>query len=324
MITGNFNTVSERIEETFTNSEGNLYGLGSTLEGFGVNQCLYEFILDKAWVTGQSDEEWVNNLADRRVGAKDAVARDAWRAMMDEIYVEYSRVGQSTLTCAHPCLEGNWHWTTKPAYGYTYDQIWNIWRIFLQTNSERDTYKFDVVNVGRQFLGDYFLEVRNEFSKAYKKRNVETMKQCAAKMLEIMDDMDRLVACHSAFSFKNWVDAARTFGMTDAEKDYYEKNARTLISVWGDSYSLSDYASRSWAGFISSFYKARWEMFLNEVIDCVQKGRKFDQKAYDARCWDFECAWTEPSHKVIYPEAGDPVAVAREIFEKYNSEMESK
>ncbi len=325
MMAGNFHTCSERLETTFAQAGDNLYGLGSTLEGFGVNQFFYEFILDKAWDSKMSDEEWVNKLADRRFGKVNPIYRDAWKALTDEVYVEFSRTGQAPLTCAHPCLTGNWHWTTKPAVGYTPEQIYRIWGRFLeaaeQVNPEqdglRDTYLYDIVNAGRQYLGDHFGEVRDEFTKAYEAKDLKAMDAKGQEMLELIDDMDRLLACHRQFALKDWIDDARTFGDTEEQKDYYEQNARTLISVWGDSYHLSDYASRTWAGFMTSFYKARWEMFINDVMAAVKAGRKFDQKAYDAKCWEFECGWTSPDVEIIFPEEGDALATAKELYTKY-------
>ncbi len=325
MMTGNFDLVSARIEDTFESTQGNLYGLGSTLEGFGVNQFMYEFVLDKAWDSGMSDEEWVNTLADRRFGKVNPVYREAWQELTDSVYVEFSRTGQATLTCAHPCLTGNWHWTTKPAEGYTAEQMYAIWGKLLEASAQvdpqqdglRDTYLYDIVNAGRQYLGDHFLEVRDEFTKAYNAKNIKTLEAKGREMLELLDDMDRMVACHRQFSLEEWIEDARTFGETEEQKDYYEQNARTLISVWGDSYHLSDYASRAWSGLISSFYKARWEMFINDVVAAAKAGHKFDQKAFDAKCWEFECGWTKPEVEINFPEAGDALETAKELYTKY-------
>jgi len=161
------------------------------------------------------------------------------------------------------------------------------------------------------------MAVRDQFTEAYKSGDLPLMQEKAAMMLDIIDDMDRLVACHPEFSLKDWVDMARSFGETPQQKDYYETNARTLVSVWGDSYHLSDYASRAWAGMLSSFYKVRWEMFLKEVMDSFKAGVPFDAKAFDARIWEFENAWAKSSHEIDYPEPGDPVATAKEIIAKY-------
>ena len=317
MVSGNFRTVSSRIDDALANGGDNLVGMGSTLEGFGVNMFMYEYILDRAWNTGVSDDEWINVLADRRLGYADENVRQAWKTLCDEVYTEHSKTGHATLTCAHPALEGNWHWTTKPSLNYSVETLWGIWETLLAADSDRDTYKYDVVNLGRQVLGDMFLAVRDEFTTAYRAGNQEAMQQKADLMLEIIDDMDRLVACHPEFSLKDWIDMARSFGNTPEEKDYYETNARTLVSVWGDSYHLSDYASRAWAGMLGTFYKVRWEMFIQDVMTAYETGVPFDAKAFDAKIWEFENVWAQAGHEIEYPQPGDPVAVAKEIAAKY-------
>lgn len=317
MLSGNFRTVSSRLEDAFANGGDNLYGIGSTLEGFGVNRFMYEYLLDRAWNTGTDDDRWIENLADRHAGKADPDMREAWRILCDQIYTEHSKTGHATLTCAHPCLEGNWHWTTKPSGNYSLDTVWNVWGLLLGVDSDRDSYRYDVVNVGRQALGDLFLRERDRFTEAYRKGDIQTMKSQSERMLGIIADMDRLVACHPEFSLKDWVSAARDFGVTDAQKDYYETNARTLVSVWGDSYHLSDYASRAWAGMLSTYYMERWRMFLDEVISSAESGRAFDQKEFDARCWDFECRWADSSYALSYPEPGDGLVVAAELYGKY-------
>lgn len=317
MMSGNFRTVSSRITDALENGGGNLVGMGSTLEGFGVNMFMYEYVLDRAWDTGISDDEWIETLADRRLGYADENVRRAWKTICDEVYTEHSKTGHATLTCAHPALEGNWHWTTKPSLNYEPETLLSVWETLLAAESDRSTYDYDVVNVGRQFLGDRFLRVRDDFTASYKAGDLKGMERNGALMLEIIDDMDRLVACHPEFSLKDWVDMARSFGQTPQQKDYYETNARTLVSVWGDSYHLSDYASRAWAGMLKSFYKVRWEMFIDDVTAACRAGVPFDAKAFDARIWEFENQWAQSSHKIEYPEPGDPVAVAEEILAKY-------
>ena len=317
MMSGNFTTVSERISDALANGGENLVGMGSTLEGFGVNLFMYEYILDRAWNTGISDEQWIENLADRHMGYSDENVRAVWKTICNDIYTEHSKTGHATLTCAHPALVGNWHWTTKPSTNYSVETLWNVWETLLSVPSDRDAYKFDIVNIGRQVLGDHFLQVRNDFTAAYGRGDLAEMERLGTVMIEIIDDMDRLVACHPEFSLKDWVDAARSFGVDDEQKAYYETNARTLVSVWGDSYHLSDYASRAWAGMLSTFYKVRWEMFIDAVMAAAKAGVSFDAKAFDASIWEFENCWAQSSYKISYPEPANPIEVAKELVLKY-------
>ena len=281
---------------------------------------MYEYVLDKAWSTGMTDAEWVEKLADRHAGCQDENVREAWKVLTDSVYVDYSVTGNASLTCAHPCMEGNWLWTTRPDRGYSLENLLRAWGLLLESGSDRDAYLFDVVNVGRQYLGDIFLSMRDSFAAAYRAGDLAGMEKYGEKMLGIFDDMERLVACHRSFYLSTWIEAARGWGQTEEQKDYYEKNARTLLTVWGDSPALTDYASRSWTGLISTYYKARWQMFIEDAMQAVKEGRLFDQKKFDERIHEFERSWTEPSYVVEFSEGGDAVGTAKEIYAKYNSE----
>lgn len=125
------------------------------------------------------------------------------------------------------------------------------------------------------------------------------------------------MACHPEFSLGEWIAQAREFGKKPEEKDYYETNARTLISVWGDSKELSDYANRTWAGMVSTYYAKRWELFIERVTEAVKAGREFDQEAFDRESRDFEYRWADAAYPLTLPEAGDAVATARELADKY-------
>lgn len=317
MLSGNFHTVSARMEDAFAHGGDNLRGVGSTLEGFGVNQFMYEFVLDKAWNTGIADDEWIARLADRRTGFRDPAARTGWRTLCDSVYTLPAQTGQSPLTNAHPALEGNWLWTTKPTTGYRFPTLWRVWEELLAVDSERDTYRFDVVNIGRQVLGDYFLIERDRFAAAYAQHDRKAMDAAARRMTGLLADINLLTACHPEFSLERWIAAARGFGSDNASKDYYETNARMLISVWGDSYHLTDYASRTWSGMISTYYAPRWRLFIERVMEAARTGRMFDHEAFDREIRDFECRWADASHPLTFPEAGDAVRTARELASKY-------
>jgi alpha-N-acetylglucosaminidase len=104
--------------------------------------------------------------------------------------------------------------------------------------------------------------------------------------------MEEVVSGQACFSLDKWVADARAWGATPEEKDYYEENARCILSTWGVFGSgLTDYASRSFAGMLSTYYKARWEKFFNDVIAASEAGKPFDQEAFLRWCESFEWDW---------------------------------
>lgn len=176
-LSGPVKLVSERLADALKNGGSNLKGVGSTLEGIDLNQFMYEFVLDKAWNSGQTDKEWFLKLADRRTGKVSPEARKAWEILADKVYIQPAQVGQGTLTNARPCLKGNGHWTTKPTIEYQPKDLVEAWRLLLLVKDcQRDSYEFDLVNIGRQVLGNYFNVVRDEFTLAYEAGDIMMMK----------------------------------------------------------------------------------------------------------------------------------------------------
>lgn len=321
-LSGPVKLVSERLADALKNGGSNLKGVGSTLEGIDLNQFMYEFVLDKAWNSGQTDKEWFLKLADRRTGKVSPEARKAWEILADKVYIQPAQVGQGTLTNARPCLKGNGHWTTKPTIEYQPKDLVEAWRLLLSVKDcQRDSYEFDLVNIGRQVLGNYFNVVRDEFTLAYEAGDIMMMKNRGDKMREILTDLDKLVSCHPTFSLNKWITDARDMGHDAASKNYYEMNARSLITIWGDSYHLTDYANRSWAGLTNQYYSVRWDRFINEVIKAVEKKKAFDEEVFFNESRMYENEWVNPSNRINYNEGGDGIKLARQIYKKYAKEI---
>ena len=321
-LSGPVKLVSERLADALKNGGSNLKGVGSTLEGIDLNQFMYEFVLDKAWNSGQTDKEWFLKLADRRTGKVSPEARKAWEILADKVYIQPAQVGQGTLTNARPCLKGNGHWTTKPTIEYQPKDLVEAWRLLLLVKDcQRDSYEFDLVNIGRQVLGNYFNVVRDEFTLAYEAGDIMMMKNLGDKMREMLAALYKLGSCHPTLSLNKWITDARDMGHDATSKNYYEMNARSLITIWGDSYHLTDYANRSWAGLTNQYYSVRWDRFINEVIKAVEKKKAFDEEVFFNESRMYENEWVNPSNRINYNEGGDGIKLARQIYKKYAKEI---
>lgn len=316
-LAGNFHQTSERIEDAFANGGANLAGLGSTLEGFGVNQFMYEYVLDKAWNHGMNDSQWVDALADRRIGREDPAARDVWKSLTDSVYVAGSFSSQTPLMCARPCLEGFWHWTAIHNVRYDNSTLARVWKNLLSVSSHRDTYRFDVVNIGTQVLGNHFASLRDEFADAYESGDMQRARETGDMMLDLIDDIDALAACEPQLRLDRWLDDAAACASSPDEVSYYTRNARTIISIWGLQTSIRDYASRLWSGFVDSYCKPRWEMFIEEILSCIAENRDYDEDAFFERLETFENAWATQDQAIEYRSPGDFRQLSLDALEKY-------
>jgi len=56
-----------------------------------------------------------------------------------------------------------------------------------------------------------------------------------AAFLELMTDLDRLLATDEHFLLGKWLEDAKACACSESDKRLYEYNARTQITTWGPS-----------------------------------------------------------------------------------------
>lgn len=328
MLVGDINDVNAKINRLDSIDGGNMYGVGCTLEAFDVNSLMYEFTLSKAWDFNTTPEQWVDMWAKTRGGDKDTNIVAAWQKLYNNIYNNMATCGQAVLINARPMLVGIDSWNTYPDIHYDNADLLDIWDTLLRAEgvSENPGYKYDVINVGRQVMGNLFSVMRDSFTVAYNKRDIPEMERIAGVMNDIIIDSDSLLACDASFSLGKWIADARDLGVNPEEKDYYEQNARGIVTVWGQKATqLNDYANRGWAGLTKDFYGARWNKFTDSVIAAAKAGREYDAKKYYDDITEFEYQWTLRTGD-DYPivSDADPTQLAKQLINKYSKFITKK
>ena len=323
MLAGNLNDTDEKIHKVLAEGGPNVHGLGGTLEAFDVNPMMYEFVFDQAWEGVQPTHEWIATWAKCRGGQQCPAVLNAWKELYEKIYIAPSICGQAVLMNARPQLEGVQGWNTFPEYKYKNKDLWTIWGSLLQAGSiEQPGHAFDVVNVGRQVLGNLFSDYRAQFTACCKRKDVKGAQEWAQRMDDLLLDVDRLLACSPLFSIGKWIQDARDCGMTEEEKNYYEENARCILTIWGQKDTqLNDYANRGWAGLTKVFYRERWKRFTDSVLAAMKAHRSFDVKKFHKDITDFEYEWTLQHEGFPVSSGEDAVKVANELRNKYQNDF---
>lgn len=292
-IEGDYKLNARLIAGTKKEGGPEFVGIGSTLEGFGVNEPVYEAVLAQAWNTGIGFDEYIDNVADRHLGRVDATFREYWHRMVDKVCTTHTSTGSSGIINAHPTLEGQWNRTTELRKGYDIANMDEALAILERVDGKSDYFKFDLANARRQSIRNRALAVRNRFTDAYKAGDRNGMVAASQEFLGMCDQLTDVLKTRREFSLDDWIRDARSWGRSRAEKDYFEMNARTIITVWGDKYNLSDYANRDWDGLVETFYKVRWRMFFDAVLAAHDAGEPFVGRKPDPEMWDFECKWAK-------------------------------
>ena len=317
-VQGRVKEAGKRIEKALAECGDNLVGIGSTLEGLDVQQFPYEYILEKAWDFAKTDEQVINELADRHAGREDRHAREAWRLLYDKVLDITPGNFAAPLPCSYPAM-GKESRKVK----YNPRDMLAVWDALLeQDRVTTDAMAIDLIWVGRQLLGDLFLIEKQAFDKAYQEKDKKAFYAHSDTLFELLSDLDCLNSHHPHATLAHWLQQARDLGNTTQLKDYYEMNARRLITTWGGS--LNDYACRNWNGLMWDYYTKRWENYIRGVTVAVISGNDFDEKAYRAATDKFQQQWVTSTEELISASTDqDLLTHCRALREKYRSQLDN-
>ncbi|GAA3582378.1 alpha-N-acetylglucosaminidase [Snuella lapsa] len=275
--------------------KGNLVGFGFAPEGIENNEIIYELLSDWGWRdTPINLDTWIEDYCLARYGG-----------YPDEIKEAYNLLRKSALGTFtdHPRFK----YQFRPGSGYPSvhksEDFEKAVKLFLSANEsimQSDLYTFDAIELGAQYIG---LEIDSLLTKAEKEEDKSIKYKTYQKAIDLMLEVDKLLASHPNHKLENWVALARGFGDTEADKNYYESNAKRLNTTWGGG--VNEYAARTWSGLIGTYYAQRWQLWL----DAQKENKTF-------KILEWEENWIKSSYNNLVIPFGNPVNALEEIIEK--------
>lgn len=320
VLQGNVKKSGELLETALKDGGANLKGIGSTLEGFDVQQFPFEYIFDKAWNFGATDADVVKLVADSHADQPDENVRKAWDVLYNKVLTSHSTTWRGTAANGFP----NFKKQTKRCRPYSDMKALNeAWQLLLKQKSVTvDAAKVDLIWTGRELLGNLFGYEKAEFDSAYVAADTVKMHEKAYIMRSLLTDLDMLNAQHPFCTVDKWIDQAREFGQTPEVKDYYEMNARRLITTWGGD--LNDYAVRNYSGLIANYHAKRWEIYIDEAFRSVRTGTPFRDKERIKATNEFQLSFAD-KHGEQFPkyQGIELLSFSRALASKYATELHS-
>ena len=324
-ICGPVNKVNQRLSAVMNDASlDNFAGIGSTLEGLN-NQSMYEFLFERAWDGPQLDAEtWLRAQARCHAGAPDAAVESAYEAFWLKVLGDRCNGSCGDIFMMVPRLApGSTRGYLGDAAVYKAAPLSAAWKQMLESNPAvrtRDAYRSDLSDITRLALTTVGDELRRTLFDAYNHKDTARFKMASARFLELGHDLDVFLGARPGYLFGKWVSDARAWGKDPAEADYYEKNARTIVTTWmGRDQMLNDYAGRDWNGLLSGYYLGRWKLYLDAMVAALDAGTAPDPKI-DQRIMDFEWRWARTAGGEFPAKAsGDCYAMSQALFNKYAS-----
>lgn len=235
-------------------SKGNLVGYGTAPEGIDNNGLVYELISDMGYSEKIIDlDEYIKNYCINRYGAYPANLEKAFNYFRSSCYGTFTD---------HPLF--NFQTSAASRKKGTVNSDSDFFKgvnLFLSCSDQlkkSTLYQADAIELSVQYLGltsqQYIYEALNKVDHQTKYSKIDSA-------LILLNKIDRLLLSHPTQRLDKWISWARNMGNTTEEKNYYESNAKRIITTWGGN--VNDYSARMWSGLISSYYAHRMQLHYN-------------------------------------------------------------
>ena len=321
-------------------ASGQLQGIGLTMEGIATNPVLYELMLQHTWQPEPIDpatsrreaapidpQTWLRSYIRNRYGNTSPDLEKAWDILRHTVYNgKVIRDGAESIITGRPTFDSTTVWT-RTQLNYNPGDLLPAWDLLVKTASQYQTqtasrptegFRFDLVDLTRQVLANYASVLQKRWVQSYNTRNTVAFHGQTTDFLALIDDLDALLATNKDFLLGPWLADARNKGITPEEKALYERNARDLITLWGDANSpLHEYANRQWSGLLKDFYKPRWEQFFT----FLNANPTPDLAAFDSTIRGWEWAWVNEQKAYPTTPTGNPIAAVQQLYKKYRKAM---
>lgn len=170
----------------------------------------------------------------------------------------------------------------------------------------------------------------------YKNKDVRIFERSSNAFLKICEELDALLQTRPELTLYEHLKEAGDLAFTDKDKENFELNLLTQVTVWGPfGNSVNyDYAWKEWGGLIKTYYAKRWQSFFERLAYEFPKRKLFSTTTKKQHCErnlyrgnEFYKAYAEFERKWLSTANPEPpteentVDEARRLFEKYKTSM---
>ena len=339
---GNLQEVAENAYSRLKKKGANIVGTGVFPEGIEQNPVYYELVFDMGVRSHAVDlDGWLADYVIRRYGSSSEAARRAWQLLKQSCYAPNKAEQEAgSILCCRPAMHPR-HAAPNDRLGLIYDngKLIEALHLLLQDREklgQSDGYQFDVCDLLRQILSNRALEIHRQITAACEKKDLPAAEHHITAFLALMEDVDTLISHRSEMTLARWIHDAHRLATDEQEKKYFDRCARTLLTLWGDigrDPALYDYAWREWGGLIREYYLPRWKMYYDIVLENLRQGKEtpdnnpgvplfFDRPRtrateYGRMLSEFEYQWIDAMREYPEPADRDVLPCVAELIKKY-------
>ena len=299
-------------------AKGQMQGFGLFPEGLHSNSIVYAYAYDLAWGPQQSLADWLKNYTAARYGATSPALMAAWQSAITGAYQTrywtprwWGPMAGAYLFFKRPTISG----AQYPAAPGDHAALRKGIEAMLAAAPAKPNQLFtrDLVDLARHYASMVLDEHLKAALAAYQAGDLAKGDAERAQVEGLARRIDALAAGQQE-TLASWVADARAYGDSAREKADYATQAKAIVTIWGGTGHLSDYASRAWSGLYADYYLPRWQMLLSDQREAAASGHKLDEAASIARIRAWEEQWVGNGQSYRHAAPANPLRATQDLL----------
>ena len=249
----------------------NNVGMSNHSEGIEVSEIIFELLADLGWANSKINlDEWLEQYCRNRYGKCPPEMLQVFQAF------RHTAFHNKAWNARFGWQRGNGSRAIKL---YSGKFIQAVQEFLAMRDQFRDSpfYQDDAVELASFVLGQYAEINRVKSLNALKSGDQQAYRKCRGLMEKELLQADRLLESHALNRLERWQGFAAGHPGSREEREFYQENARRIITSWGPP--VNDYSARIWSGLIRDFYLPR----LMAAFDAQEHKKRFDKNAWEDR-----------------------------------------
>lgn len=297
-------------------NSSSLVGFGLSMEGQEGNEIVYDLLLDQAWsATPIDSKSYFHDWVTSRYASKESSmpipdqVYQAWDLLRTTVYNNTNLTSNAVSKAIFeliPSTSGLVNRTGHHPTTIDYNPVDMVqaWNLFYHATFEdpllwlNPSFEYDLVDMSRQVLANAFIPLYQELVSAYHSSDPSVSAEIScigADLIALLKSVDTVLDTNENFRLSTWISAARASAGSPKQdggrnvKEFFEYEALNQITLWGPTGQISDYASKSWSGLVSSYYVPRWEKFIDYLTNTP--ATKYNQTEFNQELLKWELQW---------------------------------
>lgn len=310
-IYGNLDTLASQINHSSENK--NFRGIALTAESSSITPIMVDLFFSTVWEKIDDMNEWIRKYCERRYGRDNEnlykAALILSETALSKKCLEDAEGAPECALCCRPELDPSkascWGYTSIHYSAEKFDEAVRLFLTDYDKFKDNECYIFDAVDLLRQALANRITPLIKKMTSEHKSKDYLAFTEDADKLLSLADMLDRVLLNCKEWSLNSYLGRVKSYTdkLDDFTKELYMMNAKMLITTWysrrasdAEGY-LHDYSNRQMGDLVNSFYKMRWEKFIEKVRTEMDGGKPKDIDWFKLE-WDWICSDTRLTEKV--------------------------